>query len=212
VRDHDDGHAKLRLQFAEKIEDRFTGGGIEIASGLVGEENFRAIDESAGDGNALLLATGKFRWAVAEAMCQANALERFMDARGTLGAIDFGEAERKLDVFLEGHAREKVEGLEDHADGVAAVAGERERVQRCDVLAVGEDRTGSGTVEAGDEVQESGFAGAGRAEEREEFVVGDGEREFVDGVDGGFAHDVVAGDAVELDGGGGGGHGGGVNS
>jgi len=34
-----------------------------------------------------------------------------------------------------------------------------------------------------------------------EFVVGDGEGEFVDGADGSFAHGVVAGDAVELDGG-----------
>ena len=31
---------------------------------------------------------------------------------------------RELDVFCEGHAGKEIEGLEDHADGVAAVAGE----------------------------------------------------------------------------------------
>src|SRR5258708_2919099 len=119
---------------------------------------------------------------------------------------------REFDVFLEGHAREKVEGLKDHADGVAAVAGEIEGGKRGDVPAVSEDGAGGGAVEAGDEIEERGFAGAGRAEEGEEFVVGDGEGEFVDGADGSFAHGVVAGDAVELDGGIGGGHRDGVRS
>jgi len=212
VGDHDDGHAELRLEFAEKGEDGFAGGGIEIAGGLVGEKNLRAIDESAGDGDALLFAAGKFRGAMAEAMREANAFEGFTDAGGALGAIDFSEAKREFDVFLEGHAREKVEGLKDHADGVAAVAGEIEGGKRGDVPAVGEDGAGGGAVEAGDEIEERGFAGAGGAEEGEEFVVGDGEGEFVDGADGSFAHGVVAGDAVELDGGIGGGHRDGVRS
>jgi len=152
VSDHDDGHAELRLQFAEKREDSFAGGGVEIAGGLVGEKNFRAIDEGAGDGDALLFAAGKFGGAVAEAMGEANALEGFADACGTFGAIDFGEAKRKLDIFFESHARQKVEGLEDHADGVRAVAGKIERVEGGDVLPVRVDGAGSGAVETGDEI------------------------------------------------------------
>ena len=192
VGDHDDGHAELRLKFAEKREDGFAGGGVEIAGGLVGEENFGAIDERAGDGDALLLASGKFRGAVAEAMRQANAFDGFANARWAFATIDFGEAKRELDIFFERHAWEKVERLENHADGVAAVAGEIERGQRGNVLTVSEDGAGSGPVEAGDEIQERGFAGAGGAEEGEEFAVGDREREFVDGTDGSFAHGVVA--------------------
>jgi hypothetical protein len=211
VGDHDDGHAELGLQFAEKSEDSFAGGGIEIPRGLVGEKNFWAIDEGAGDGDALLFAAGEFRGAMAEAMRKADALEGFADASGAICAIDFGEAKWEFDIFFECHAREKVEGLKDHADGVAAVAGETERVERSDVLAVSEDGAGCRAVEAGDEIQERGFTGAGGAEETEEFVVGDGEGEFVDGADGSFAHRVVARDAVELNGGIGWGHGGGVN-
>jgi len=126
VGDHDDGHAELRLQIAEKGEDGFAGGGIEIAGGLVGEKNFGAIDEGAGDGDALLFAAGEFCGAMAKAMGEADALEGFADTGGAIGAIDFGETEWEFDVFFEGHAREKIEGLEDHADGVAAVAGEFE--------------------------------------------------------------------------------------
>ncbi len=104
--DHDDGHAELRAEFTEKIEDGFAGGGVEIAGGLVGEKDFRAIDESAGDGDALLFAAGEFRGAMAEPMGEADALEGFTDSCGAFGTVDFGEAKRKLDVFFECHARE----------------------------------------------------------------------------------------------------------
>jgi len=206
VSDHDDGHAELGSEFAEKGEDGFAGGGVEVASGFVGEKNLRVIDEGAGDGNALLFAAGEFGGAMAEAVREANALKGFADAGGAFGAIDFGEAEREFDVFFEGHAREEIEGLEDHADGVAAVAGEFDGREGGNVLAEGEDGAGGGAVEPGDEVEQSGFAGAGGAEEGEEFVFGDGEGDFVDGADGGFAHGVVAGDTIELDGGSGSGH------
>jgi len=206
VSDHDDGHAELRLEFAEKRENGFAGGRVEIAGGFIGEKNFGAIDKGASDGDALLFAAGELGGTMAKAMGEANAFESFADARGAFGAVDFGEAEGELDVFFEGHARKEIEGLKDHADGVATVAGEVEGRERGDVLAEGEDGTGGGAVESGDEVEESGFAGAGRAEKREEFVFGDGEGDFVDGADGGFAHGVVAGDAVEMNGGRGSGH------
>ena len=51
-----------------------------------------------------------------------DAIDGFADAGGALAAIDFGEAQRKLDVFFERHAREQIEGLEDDADGLAAMA------------------------------------------------------------------------------------------
>jgi len=104
------------------------------------------LTRAAGDGDALLFAAGKFRGAMAEAMREANAFEGFANAGGALGAVDFSEAKREFDVFLEGHAREKVEGLKDHADGVAAVAGETEGGKRGDVPAVGEDGAGGGAV------------------------------------------------------------------
>jgi len=98
--------------------------------------------------------------------------------------------------------------LEDHADGLAAVAGEFERGHFREVLAVGDDRARSGAVETGDEIEQRGLSGAGRAEESEEFAGWDGQRDVVDRANRGFAEGIVAGDAVELDGGIGVGHGG----
>ena len=65
MRDHHDGHAHGGLNFAQQRENGFAGGGIEISRGLIGEENLRAIDQSACDGGALLFAAGKFAGAVA---------------------------------------------------------------------------------------------------------------------------------------------------
>ena len=100
----------------------FAGGGVEIAGGLIREKNFGAIHERARDGHALLLAAGKFRGPVTQAVSQAHALQSFADTAGPFSALDFREAKRQFDVFFERHARKQIEGLKDHADGVAAIA------------------------------------------------------------------------------------------
>jgi len=200
VGDHDDGHAEGLFDFNQKVHDAFAGGGIEIASGFVGEKNFGAIDEGAGDGGALLFAAGKFGGAVAGALVELYALKSLGNSRVAFAVIYFRETERQLDIFGEGHAREQVEGLKDHADGVAAVAGKFERRKFGEVAAIGVNGAGSGAVEACHEIEKSRFAGAGAAEERDEFAASDRKGNIVDGSDGGGAESIVAGDAVKLDG------------
>lgn len=187
------------MNFAKQREDGFAGGAVKVAGGLVGEKNFGAIDERAGDGSALLFAARKLAGAVADAFFEADALECFPDACGTLGAVHFGKAERQLDVLFERHARKKVEGLKDHADGLPAVTGELEGGHFRKVLALCDDRAGARAVETGDEIEERGFSRAGAAEKREEFAARDGERDVVDGANDRFAHNIVAGNLVKLD-------------
>jgi len=109
VGDHDDGHAELRLEFAEKGEDGFAGGGIEIAGGLVGERILGRLTR------ARAMATrccsppesSVGRW---PRRCVRQRVRGFANAGGALGAVDFSEAKREFPMFsLEGHAREKVE-------------------------------------------------------------------------------------------------------
>src|SRR5712672_572026 len=130
VGDHDDGHAEGVLNFAEEEEDLLAGGGVEISGGLVGEEDGGLIYEGAGQCAALLLAAGEFAGSMVVAGAEADAVEGLRYAMATLGAVDFGEAERKLDVFREGHSREEIEGLEDHAYGFAAIAGKFLGIER----------------------------------------------------------------------------------
>ena len=199
MRDHNDGHAGISLDFAKQREDGLAGGSVKIAGGLIGKENSGAIDQRAGDGRALLLAAGKLARAMADALFESDALEGLADARGSFGAVDFREAQRKFDVFFERHPREKIEGLKNHAHGLPSVARELERGHLREILAVREDRAGAGAVEPGDEIEKGGFSGARAAEKREKFTYRDGERDFVDGADDGFAHEVVAGDGSKPD-------------
>src|SRR5437763_4546575 len=132
--------------FRSQSEDGFTGGAVQVAGGLIGEKNFRAIDQGAGNGCALLLAPGEFTGTMSDALFEPDALERFADAGGTLGAVDFGEAKWELDVFFQRHARKKIEGLKDHADGLPAVTGEREGRHFREVSSLRDDGPGAGAA------------------------------------------------------------------
>jgi len=57
--DHDDGEPPLRVQLEEDTEDRPTRFRIEVAGGLVREDETRLRDQRAGDRHALLLAAGQ---------------------------------------------------------------------------------------------------------------------------------------------------------
>src|SRR6185503_9085372 len=64
---------------------------------------------------------------------------------------------RRHDVFEHGHAREEPDVLKRSRD---AAAGDLIRTQTVDALAVEEDRTGSGLIDAGEQVEDRGLAGA----------------------------------------------------
>jgi len=66
-------------------------------------------------------------------------------------------------------------------------------------MAVGDNRAGAGTVEPGDEIEKRGFSGAGAAEKREKLTRWNGERDFLDRANDGFAHDIVTGNGFKLD-------------
>mgnify|MGYP006199955153 CR=1 FL=1 len=70
--------------------------------------------------------------------------------------------------------REERQMLEDHLD-VAPVGGKRHYA-----LALEPDIAGGGRLEAGDHPHQRGLAAAGRAEQREELAVLDGQRQVVD--------------------------------
>jgi len=56
VSDDDEGGVVLLGELEKHIHDLLAVAGVEIAGWLIGEDDFRAIDECAGDGDALLLA------------------------------------------------------------------------------------------------------------------------------------------------------------
>ena len=53
---------------------------VERAGRLVGEDDLAAIDQRARDADALLLAAGELRWAGAQPVAQAEAVEQLLCA------------------------------------------------------------------------------------------------------------------------------------
>ena len=66
------------LEEAEDVDRELR---IEVAGGLVGEDERRLADDRARDGHALLLAAGEHARGIAAAPGEADALERLADAR-----------------------------------------------------------------------------------------------------------------------------------
>jgi hypothetical protein len=86
VRRDERADARGLHQRVELEEHAVRGGGIEVAGGLVGEEQPRRVGEGAAEGEALLLATRQFRRTVTGAGADADALEQVLRPFGGGGA------------------------------------------------------------------------------------------------------------------------------
>jgi hypothetical protein len=99
VGDEDEGGVFLRAEAQQQGNDFFGAAFVEIAGGLVGEKQARAVEERAGDGDALGLAAGELAGGVAEALRKADATEEVARARGVLGPQGAGKTTREEDVL-----------------------------------------------------------------------------------------------------------------
>jgi len=156
VGDHEDGVAGL-VEFAKDVDDDFFVGFVEIAGGLVGEDEFGLIDERSGDGDSLLFTAGKICGEMFEAIGEADTLERF-DSLRFIG--DGMEILREHDVFERGEVRHEMKLLKDETDFFRAVSDELGFVEARDVLAVDGDVAQSSSVETAKDIDERCFAGA----------------------------------------------------
>src|SRR4029077_517903 len=111
------------------------------------------------------------------------------------------KVQRQTDV-LEGRERgQQVEELKDEPDLVAPHFRQLVVGQPGKRGAVDADLAGGRAIETADEIEEGGFAGAGRADDRDQLTAGNREGDVVEGDDVALAGEVF-GDRVELDGGG----------
>ncbi len=72
VRDEDDGQSVFLVEFPEDVEDFLTRIRVKITRRLVGDQDRAAIDQGAGDRDALLLTTGELGRLMVEPALQAN--------------------------------------------------------------------------------------------------------------------------------------------
>ncbi|CAE7229328.1 bsn, partial [Symbiodinium necroappetens] len=199
VGNHDDGGAGFFVELDEEGHDGVGGNFVEVSGRLVGDEDGGVGDDGAGDGDALLLAAGELAGEVVGAVRDTHPLQRTGDAIVALPARERVDEQGELDVLVGSEDGDEVVELEDVADVFGAPVRELGAGEPGDVLALDDERARGGRVDAGDEVEEGGLAGAGGAHEGEEVAALDAQVEAVEGADGVLALGVLADELGERD-------------
>ena len=112
--------APFGVKLFEQSEDFVAALAIQGARGLVGENHRRVVHQSPGNGDALLLAAGKFRGTMRGAVAEAEACEQ---ARGALDALVLGQARvhrGNLDVLAGAGRGQQIIFLKNEAEGFAS--------------------------------------------------------------------------------------------
>jgi hypothetical protein len=169
VGDQHEGGAGFVGEFPEQGEDVGAVDGIEVAGGFIGEEQVGAMDQGAGDGDALHFAAGELGGQGVGPMFHADPAEEIADAGGALGFRLAEELEGELDVLGGGERGEEVEELEDGADPATSELGQGVGGEAVHGLAVEFDLAGIGAIHAPEAVEERGLAAAGGAGQGEAF-------------------------------------------
>jgi hypothetical protein len=177
---HHDRLAELADRLPQEVQDVGRGVRVEVAGGLVGEDQIGLVDQRPGAGNPLLLTAGELGRAVRETVRDAQLPDQVAEPV----AVDPGPGQvgREGDVLGRGQRRDQVEGLEDEADLVPAQPGEPGVVEPADVLAAHERLPGRRPVEAGHAVHERRLARARRTHHGGEPGPVDGHVDAVQGV------------------------------
>jgi acyl-CoA thioesterase I len=164
VGDEDEGRAALAVHLEEQVDDLLAGLRIEVARGLVGEEEPRFGHEGACEGDALLLAPGELARIVSEPLGEPHAIEHAPRARFGIGpAVQFEGQHHVLQGGQRGQELERLENEAHHlpAKPRASILGERE-----EVLARDPHAPGARNVEAREQSEEGGLAGSRSPDDR----------------------------------------------
>ena len=132
---------------------------VDIAGGLIGQQEAWSVDHGTRDGDALLLSARQRRWARIEAIAQPDPAQQF-----THMAVDFGvpttvDAQRQRDVFNGRQMIDQAEVLKHHADSPP----QRRQIiawGQGDVLVEKMHQPARGTQSEIHKLQQRGFAGA----------------------------------------------------
>ena len=206
----EDGEVELFLDLLDEADELHFLGRVHAGGGLVEEEQLRLGREAADDFEPALFAIGKaLRGGVAEA-AEIKNIKELLGAFGDRGFVgaEGTEADERLDrggraVEIAGDADVVEDGEGAEEANVLKRAGDAELDDLIDTqsgngAAVKRDGALGGLVDAGDEIEDGGLAGAVGADEADELVFAHGES---DGVDGGEAAETDRG-LVELEEGG----------
>src|SRR5439155_8034803 len=100
VGDHQHRLAVVAVERTQQGEHLFGGISVEVAGGLVADQQRRVGDDREGNRHALLLPARQLARLVGGAVGQTYQLQRDGRALAPLGGREFGQQQRQLDVAL----------------------------------------------------------------------------------------------------------------
>ena len=193
--EHQRGPA-LGDQLEHQGGDKAGGRGVEIAGGLVGEQQFRADGQGAGDRDALLLAARELVRVVVMAGAEPDPLEPVAGLALRAGAaVDF---ERGGDILDRRHVGQQMEVLEHQGHAAAAQGGAPILVLGRQVLAEQAHNACGRPLEPGGDRDERGFARAGGPDDRHPLAAGDAQVRAHEHFDDASATGQAQADALHL--------------
>ena len=140
---------------------------IQRTQRLVQQQDLRLIDKTAGDGHALLLAAGHLADAAALKAFQAHDFQHIAHFAADGLFVHLFQAQTECHVFKDVQVREQRVFLEHRVH--------RPFIRRhaCDVLSFEQDFAGVRFQKARDQAKGRGFTAAGRAQQRDKFLIVD---------------------------------------
>ena len=163
------------VDLVKEREQLLGGAGIERAGRLVGEDELRAGDQRAGDGDALLLAAGDLVGILAQQRFDAQPPRKRGEFGLHVGKALTGEHEGQEDVVADGEGIQQVELLEHEAEVLAAEGGHLALAHGGHVPPGEQHLAAGGRIESGEDVEQGGLAGAGLAHDGDELALVHGE-------------------------------------
>ena len=177
-----DGLAQVFVKELEQVQNLGAVFPVQVAGGLVGQQQGRAVAQRPGNGCPLLLPAGKLPRQGAALFLQPQRAEELVKKGGVGGPLV--QQQGQGDVFLHRQGGDQVEELVDQPHFAAAKQGGPGGVQRAHVHPVDAYLPGGGSVHPGQQVQQGGFARTGRPHHSHKFPPGHRQVDAVQGADG----------------------------
>ena len=117
-----DRQPALLVQPLKRVQNLHTRPRVQIAGGLIRQQDRRIVDQRAGYGHALLLSAGKLRGVVIGAFFQAQQAKRLESPPGALLALHARIDQRQFHIFVSRRAGQQIESLKDKSDFLVANA------------------------------------------------------------------------------------------
>src|SRR6266851_7116994 len=178
----------LASDLIQESENLVPVAAVQVAGGLIGQQQASAGDEGSRDSDALHLSPRELVGMRGRTRAKADTLEQLLRSPGRVGFPI--QRAGQLDVLEHRDVGKQVEELEDHPDFAAAVEGALTLVERAEVSPAHLDRSRGGPIDGAEQMEQRRFAAAGRTDHRGELTGskleihpiqrGDGLRPFVD--------------------------------